>query len=124
MTKAQNYLLHMVSQIPSNESPLNALLTRQNIESINEQMTQTIQNVKEHIRDLNERISRFILNVNILISQGESIVRGIPRNIHSIKRTTFFPPNKIPTNIIPISRVSLPQFLKFIIVNYPIKKQN
>ena len=66
MTKAQNYLLHMVSQVPSSESPLNALLTRENVESINEQTTQTIQNVKENIADLNGRISRQALNLNAL----------------------------------------------------------
>ncbi len=66
MTKAQNYLLHMVSQVPSSESPLNALLTRENVESINEQTTQTIQNVKENIADLNGRISRQALHLNAL----------------------------------------------------------
>src|SRR5271169_5655148 len=96
----------MISHVPSSESPLNALLTRQNVESINEQTTQTIENVKKNIQDLNRRISRSILNINSLICQGESLVRGIPRNLRGVKRTTFFTSNKITTNIIPISRVT------------------
>lgn len=59
MTKAQNYLLHIVSQIPSSESPLNALLTRQNVESVNEQTAQTISQVKENIADVNARTARY-----------------------------------------------------------------
>jgi hypothetical protein len=59
MTKAQNYLLHIVSQIPSSESPLNALLTRQNVESVNEQTAETIRQVKDNIADLQGRITRY-----------------------------------------------------------------
>ena len=50
----------MVSQIPSSESPLNALLTRENVESINEQTSETIREVKEHIDTLKVQISRYI----------------------------------------------------------------
>ena len=66
MTKAQNYLLHMVSQVPSSESPLNALLTRQNVELINEQTTQTIHDIKERITNLNGRIYRSISALRVL----------------------------------------------------------
>jgi hypothetical protein len=59
MTKSQNYLLHIVSQIPSSESPLNALLTRQNVDVINEQTAQTIQQVKANIAGVNAQISRY-----------------------------------------------------------------
>jgi len=59
MTRAQNYLSHMVSQIPPSESPLNALLTRENAELINEQTTATINEVTDHIADLESRIQRY-----------------------------------------------------------------
>lgn len=59
MTKAQNYLLHMVSQIPPSESPLNTLLTRENAETINEQTSETIKEVKEYIGDYKGRISKY-----------------------------------------------------------------
>jgi hypothetical protein len=49
----------MVSQIPSSDSPLNALLARENVESINEQTIQTIRDVKRNIADLYARISRY-----------------------------------------------------------------
>jgi DNA-binding FrmR family transcriptional regulator len=61
MTKSQNYLLHIVSQIPSSESPLNALLTRQNIEEVNEQTSETTRMVRDDITELKERISEFPL---------------------------------------------------------------
>lgn len=61
MTKSQNYLLHIVSQIPSSESPLNALLTRQNIEEVNEQTSETTRMVRDDIIELKERISEFPL---------------------------------------------------------------
>jgi hypothetical protein len=60
MTKTQNYLLHIVSQIPPSESPLNALLTRQTVEAINEQTTETIRDVYNNIADLKEKISRHV----------------------------------------------------------------
>jgi len=59
MIKAQNYLLHMVSQIPSSESPLNALLTRENVETIDEQTADTIKDVKLRTEELNRRMSRY-----------------------------------------------------------------
>ena len=64
MTKAQNYLLHMVSQIPSSDSPLNALLTRETVESINEQTTQTIQNVGENVEDIKRRVQTYRFRYN------------------------------------------------------------
>jgi len=59
MIKAQNYLLHMVSQIPSSESPLNALLTRENVETIDEQTAETIKDVKLRTEELKRRMSRY-----------------------------------------------------------------
>jgi len=59
MTRAQSYLSHLVSQIPPSESPLNALLTRENAEVINEQTTATINEVTDHIADLESRIHRY-----------------------------------------------------------------
>ena len=55
MTKAQNYLLHSVS-LPSADSPLNALLTRQNVESVNQETLETISKVKNDVTDLTQRI--------------------------------------------------------------------
>jgi len=60
MTKAQNYLLHIVSQIPSSESPLNALLTRQNVEEVNDQTSETLRMVRDGIAELKERISEYL----------------------------------------------------------------
>ena len=62
MTKSQNYLLHIVSQIPSSESPLNALLTRQNIEDVNEQTSETLRMVRDDIAELKERIAEYSSN--------------------------------------------------------------
>jgi hypothetical protein len=56
--RVQNYLSHMVSQIPSSESPLNALLTRENAEAVNEQTAATIGQVNVYIADLEARIHR------------------------------------------------------------------
>ena len=71
MTKAQSYLLHIVSQIPSSDSPLNALLTRQNVEAVNEQTVQTIANVKENIIDLQGRIDRYgILQIELITEKN------------------------------------------------------
>lgn len=55
MTKAQNHFLYQVS-LPSSDSPLNALLTRQNLESVNEETLETIRRVKGDVTDLSQRI--------------------------------------------------------------------
>jgi hypothetical protein len=56
--RVQNYLSHMVSQIPSSESALNALLTRENAEAVNVQTVATIAEVNVHIADLDARVRR------------------------------------------------------------------
>jgi hypothetical protein len=58
MTKAQNHLLSQVS-LPSSDSPLNALLTRQNVESVNEETLETIRRVTSEVADLIQRIIQY-----------------------------------------------------------------
>lgn len=74
MIKSQNYLLHMVSQIPSSDSPLNALLTRQNVESINEQTNQAIKDVKTNMADLTARIHRCLSCMEDLTCRERSVL--------------------------------------------------
>jgi len=48
----------MVSQVPSSDSPLNTLLTWQNVEAMNEQTVDTIRDVNANIADLQSRLNR------------------------------------------------------------------
>lgn len=71
MTKSQNYFLHIVSQIPSSESPLNALLTRENVEEVNEQTSETLRMVRDDTAELKERIQEYFLKHYVVVDVVE-----------------------------------------------------
>jgi hypothetical protein len=58
MTRAEGYLLRMVS-IPGSDSPLNALLTRENVEEMNVQTVETIARVRREITELRGKIALY-----------------------------------------------------------------
>ena len=111
MTKTQNYLLHIVSQIPPSESPLNALLTRQNVEAINEQTTETTRDVYNNIVDLKEKISKYVRYLFILTKQGKGSPGRILGDFRFIERPTSITKDEITTNSLSISCVQTTPYM-------------
>jgi septal ring factor EnvC (AmiA/AmiB activator) len=81
ITRAQNYLLHVVSQIPPSESPLNTLLTRDAIEKVNDQTLKTQSQVRSEIAEVSARVER----ERALLEESLEISEALKERLSSLR---------------------------------------